>query len=848
MRNKLTDHDHAALLIAHIACTDKQLHNREIKQLATFLRNDASDVAAEEINKILVEADDAIDLSSILSAVPVVEQKPTLEMAFRMAHADGHLHLAESTLLKQIAEVWNISTGGMKAIEAKARCGPPHEDETQNKTTSPEAKIVQTLDLLFSKGLLSAVANSGGDVWQRKLRRLRHQVLFAGPEYAVAVRHCREVAKHDFTRIESHLERIQRMLEALLANLGKTILEMDTGSKKTGNKKKKVLDSLQGLRNDLSTTLADKVVKTREGLAAKHRSLQYFTVAFLGKTKAGKSTLHAVITGQGWDEIGTGKQRKTRYNRVYEIDHLRIIDTPGIGAPEADGRTDEEIAMSIVDEADIICFVVTSDNQQKEEFEFLQTLKTAGKPLVILLNWRDGLNSPRRLRRFIRDADEILSPKPVADPKSKNARDVSGHLRRIRRYANDYYENDYFDIIPVHLYAAQLARKGEKPEFENELYDASKVEEFLNCIRMGILRDGAIHRSQTLLGSSAGSVETVRDWLAEKATGLYDMATELKKSRDRLDTVMSKAESEAKQEMHGHIKSYFRRLRDQEVPIFAESHYNAKSERLGKEWQNWLKNRDLIDGLQSQLQETFSHFEDKVKEGLEEVGKDLEMMARLKMERLTVDGTGRERSWRSTVHIGSVIIGTIAFFFTPVGWGALAGIAISATIRAIGGFLARRFESKDAKHRKAVTKIRNTLRRELKSQEGQLLKEQTKGFEKHSKEIRQDVFQHFELLNESIKAIGSLCRAGEDDLGREVDSINRAYASRVLQWLTRAPQSEITLEEQVIAVNRQCGNRMGIRTSLVKQQIRPWEDVRRALQEDLEISWGSKQTNTKERG
>ena len=44
MRHKLTGHDHAALLIAHIACTDKQLHNREIKQLTTFLSNDASDV------------------------------------------------------------------------------------------------------------------------------------------------------------------------------------------------------------------------------------------------------------------------------------------------------------------------------------------------------------------------------------------------------------------------------------------------------------------------------------------------------------------------------------------------------------------------------------------------------------------------------------------------------------------------------------------------------------------------------------------------------------------------------------------------------------------------------------
>ena len=358
MRNKLTGPDHAALLTAHIACADKQLHNREITQLAVFLRNDASNVTEKEIDKILKKAEDAIDMSTVLSAVPVAEQKQTLEMAFRMAHADGHLHQEESTLLKQIAGKWNISAAGMKAMEAKARYGTVHKDETVTKPTSLEAKIVQTLDLLFSKGVLNAVAKASDGVCQRKLKRLRHQVLFAGPEYAVAARHCREVAKHDFTRVESHLKRIQKMLKNLQTNLGKTIMEMDTGPQKTGNKKKKVLDSLQGLRNDLSKTLDNNVVKTREGLAAKHRALQYFTVAFMGKTKAGKSTLHAVITGQGWNEIGSGGQRNTKYNRVYEIDHLRIIDTPGIGSPEADGRTDEEIALSIVDEADIICFVL----------------------------------------------------------------------------------------------------------------------------------------------------------------------------------------------------------------------------------------------------------------------------------------------------------------------------------------------------------------------------------------------------------------------------------------------------------------------------------------------------------
>ena len=31
-----------------------------------------------------------------------------------------------------------------------------------------------------------------------------------------------------------------------------------------------------------------------------------YTISFIGKTKAGKSTLHAVITGEGDDFIGRG--------------------------------------------------------------------------------------------------------------------------------------------------------------------------------------------------------------------------------------------------------------------------------------------------------------------------------------------------------------------------------------------------------------------------------------------------------------------------------------------------------------------------------------------------------------
>lgn len=38
---------------------------------------------------------------------------------------------------------------------------------------------------------------------------------------------------------------------------------------------------------------------------------------------------------------------------------------------------------------------------------------------------------------------------------------LGGHIERIRRYAKQHYANDYFEIIPVMLLAAQMSREVE---------------------------------------------------------------------------------------------------------------------------------------------------------------------------------------------------------------------------------------------------------------------------------------------------------------------------------------------------------------------------------------------------
>ena len=158
------------------------------------------------------------------------------------------------------------------------------------------------------------------------------------------------------------------------------------------------------IKNDFIKLLNVSLKENREILDKKRRNIRYFTIAFMGRTKAGKSTLHKVITQQVNDDIGEGQLRTTRYNRSWYWNKLRIVDTPGIGAPG--GATDTEIAKSIIDEADVICYIVTSDSTQETEFDFFETIKERNKPLYILLNFKSNLTQSIRLKRFLANPSE----------------------------------------------------------------------------------------------------------------------------------------------------------------------------------------------------------------------------------------------------------------------------------------------------------------------------------------------------------------------------------------------------------------------------------------------------------
>jgi GTPase len=207
------------------------------------------------------------------------------------------------------------------------------------------------------------------------------------------------------------------------------------------NKYKRSLSLETGLSAEIANivklfieALNENVFKQRQlaemSLAQKERTITDFTISLIGRTKAGKSTLHAILTNQGYDKIGMGKQRTTKYNRVYQWNLLRLIDTPGIGSAEAAGRTDDEIAESVLGESDVICFVVVDDSILKDILEFIEKVAALNKPVIILLNHKENIMSDVKFKRFVEKPSDWLAIKGESN--------LQGHINRIQKYADDH--------------------------------------------------------------------------------------------------------------------------------------------------------------------------------------------------------------------------------------------------------------------------------------------------------------------------------------------------------------------------------------------------------------------------
>ncbi|MEB3343341.1 GTPase [Okeania sp.] len=823
------DLDYPFLLVTHIVCADQQIHSEESKALDELAKqSQVGTRTLAEMEKILAQDEQQLSVAEIALRVAPKQRNETMWQMLSIAYVDGFCSTLERQMAQQVAQIWGWSDGELeRQIEETGAFADTRFIVGGNKEeVSLGARMLKNADSLLSKALVDKLATFSRK--QQKVEQLRREILLSGLEYDEVIHQCAVIAEEDYLFGERALKYTDKALQNLGISLQKAIAEIkDKSSEKGANSPaEEVANQLEGICKELTAKIIKKIDGVRESLCSKERALNHFSIAFMGKTKVGKSTLHAIITNNGWDAIGVGKQRTTRFNRVYEWKNIRVIDTPGIGAPG--GKSDEEIAKSIIDESDVICYVVTNDSIQESEFSFLGLLKQKAKPLIILLNVKYNLRDNRRLEYFLNNPNKLF------EMKGKSG--IGGHINRIRSYAQKYYGNDYFSIVPVMLLAAQISVETEDKRRKNELFQASRIQDFLDSLRESLMKDGKIRRSQTLLGSTVGAIEDPLKWLRLLSEVYANLAQVLKNKREEIEKKIYRSRQNCLLFLVQEIKIVFEDALNI-IPSFAEDYWDKNDRELKEGWQTKIKEIDLEKRLESCYKLASEKFNREVTEVVEEVGSELQLIAQSEAFDLSEqDASFLDNSFVRIASSFVLIAGTIFTFLTPVGIFAGLTLGIFGTVlTTINGL----FKSIDQRRTEAFQKIFESLSNQVIFQRETTVKKFESEFSKSCQLVSENIDDYFDNLSRELEKISEESELTKRKLESGVNYLNRAYAKRIIDLLTEnyEPLAEVRINEIIGKVRREFGKKIIISTKTQVPISKTSEEINLVIQEDVTIKY-----------
>lgn len=822
--------DYGFLLLVHTICADQQIHNQESQALRGIAEQaNISPSTLQEMEKILGQDDTHITLKECAHNIPLGERNEVLKQILAIAYIDGYFSPLEREFVHTLTQLWGFREYHIEQMLEHAQGFSrwlPHTKawDEEKDSLSIGARLLKGTESLLSRSLVTKLAELAPESIGNRIEQLKREILLSGPEYDNAIQKCAKIATEDFQYSKQALQKSSVALQQLGADLQQAIHLIQQKAKGPGKYQTatNVADHLEQTQKNLSVEILHDLETVSETLQAKQRALNHFSIAFMGRTKAGKSTLHAVITKEGWESIGIGKQRTTRYNRIYEWNNIRIIDTPGIGAPG--GKTDEEVARSIIEEADVICYVVTNDSIQESEFEFLKVLKDKTKPLLILLNIQYNLRDPRRLEHFLKNPGRWFA--------SEGKSGIGGHINRIHRYAQQHYANSYLTIVPVMLLAAQMAQEAEYEQYTNQLFKASRIQDFLDSIRISLIDYGAIRRSQTLLGSTVGSIDEPYQWITQQVNAYSSLATQLQSKRQSLRQKLQTAQQDYQEQLQQEIKEKFKAVVNQ-VPRFAEDHWESDKHQMQAGWKRLLERQAFEQQLKTAADNICQDFQQEVQEAIAEIGNELTIINKLQTGRFHFSEQDSNFFDKNFVRItGNVMLAAgvlLAFVFPPLGILSIVGTVTS--------FLAGWFKSREQKRREAVNNISTNLRQQLRDQQNKVLQQANESFQDSCQSVSNAVDKYFEELISGIDAITTQLQSAQRKLDNSANYLNRAYAKRIIDWLTDQvePLTDITINQVIRKVHRKFGGNLQIETTTAIPLNKSEKEICKILQEQVSI-------------
>lgn len=659
---------------------DREINDLEVKILDNYISEDFPAELVSQRQLIYSDDEEKPTLSSLITTLKLSnltkqQREEIIQLLADVAYGDDYMSSPEKNLLLDIAMALNIDATSI-IQEAESLSKERLKSIRLNKTKRVIGKVENYAYRLIHKQKINTIDRLLGSLG-----------------YSTTIEDITDEALIDLGRVTNIVDGINKSLLMARQSLNNLKFGHQNSSKEIANIEKIVTNIKDHFDNLINISLKEN----HEVLEKKNRNIRYFTIAFMGRTKAGKSTLHKVITQQENDDIGVGKLRTTRYNRSWYWNKLRIVDTPGIGAPG--GATDTEIAKSVIDEADVICYVVTSDSIQETEFDFFETIKERNKPLYIVLNVKSNLTQTIRLKRFLEN--------PTAWRDSTGPQSIQGHLDRIHERLDGKYNMDAVQIIPIHLLAAQLGFSSSSSTNDaNKLQEGSNIFAFTRSVISTVHETGGIKKSLSVVDGTAYQIHSITSSLCTDLSQIKAGHDLLKGKLNKFNTLM-KTE---KKKLISDIKSIFSgaqsELRNRAAAFASENYDRQNASDL---WSDDYTVKSIHSRMDARLHQRMDDFNEKIKSQIEEIADDIKIIGSFSVN-YDVKGENITNTRLGAGIVGALITGAATFaianIWNPAGW--IVGLG-SIVVGAICSFFTSLFTSKQEKIRKATEKMRNQL-------------------------------------------------------------------------------------------------------------------------------------------
>lgn len=677
---ELNNKEIAYLLGCYVIVEDKEINSHELAVLNNFLPLQKDSQLYEERKKIFQDNETKIPVKKLLDELSHLhlnkeESEDLVHFLVRISYADFYMDSKERNLAEKVSKILNVPFD------------PIAEYEALNNS-----KNISDSKLKWHESLWGKVENFTYGLSDKNEKRT--DKILGGLGFADILEEVTEEASTDMERVSSILNTINGDLKTCAQNLN----QFNPAKNKSRKEFNKINETIAHIREEFNRIINESVSQNIELLDKKKRNIHYFTIAFMGRTKAGKSTLHKVVTQQDDDDIGIGKLRTTRYNRSWYWDRLRIVDTPGIGAPG--GEVDTEIAKSIIDEADMICYIVTSDSIQETEFDFFETIKDRNKPLYIILNYKSNL-SGIRLKKFLEN--------PTDWKDCKGPQSIEGHFKRIEERLSGKYNMDAVAIIPLHLLAAQLyVEGGFDAETLEKLKKGSNIASFIRIIKEEIYNTGCLKKSLSIVDGSSYNIHQINARIKMDCDALKKDISLLEQTREKIRSFFANERGKLTNKLSSITDSVKQELKNR-ANTFSNENYD--NENAGSAWENDYVVKSILERYKERTSDCIEDFKSKLESELEEVTSDLQMHFRFASFQ-NIKGESIHNTRLGAGIFGSILTAAapfiIANFWNPGGWIVAAGSIVVGVIVSIFTSL---FTSKSEKIRKAINQMRGQLER-----------------------------------------------------------------------------------------------------------------------------------------